>query len=217
VAEVADAFNQALRAEMTFEMTLGDIDLINQALIWLPDAISERLHFDTTWANIAIHKHDTLAHPELYDRLFSYLKTVQEKPELLDKIITAKNKSNYRDLLQWLGGYLVAKLSKTIWFDETIRRIELHDADKKLVIVGGVRYPNDAEVIAQNGGRIVAVTRPGHEQKNTDITEAQRSLIKPDITVANDGTLKDLRLVAERLWADIGAQKITQHLSASKH
>ncbi len=215
IAEVADALNQALRAEMTFEMAVDDIDLINQALIWLPDTIHERLHIDTTWAQIAVNRHDCLAHPGLYMRMFSYLEEVKKHPELLDSIITSKNKANYRDLLQWLGGYLVAKVSPTIWFDEIIRRIQQRDTDKKLIIVGGVRYISDALVIADNGGRIIEITRP-KSTASTDITERERTKIKPDITVANNGSLADLAVIAERIWADLGAQTITQHYSTAK-
>ena len=216
VAEIADAFNQALKAELSFETAQNNIDVVNQVLIWLPEAISEHLRYDLVWNQLAITKHQTLAQPALYDRLFVYLTRVRTTPKLLRRTITTKNKSDYRDLLQWLGGYLVAKISKTIWYDEIVRRIDEHSAGEKLVIVTGLRYPSDADTIANHGGRIVAITRPGHEHKSNDVTEIERSNITPDITIVNNGTLEDLRLVAARLWADLGAQKITQHYHAAQ-
>ena len=203
VAEIAAAFNKALKAELRFETTHDNIELVNQVLIWLPEAISEHLHHDVVWNQLAFNKHSTLAHPELYEKLFAYLELVHKKPAMLNKDLTAKNKEDYRSLLQWLGGYLVVKLSKTIWYDELMRRIEMHNADKSLVIISGVRYPSDAEIIRMHGGRVIGIERPGTKVVNHDVTEAERRNIKPDIKIINNGRTTDLKLAAEAMWNDI--------------
>src|SRR5687767_8520754 len=66
VAEIADAFNQALKAELAFQTARNDIELANQALIWLPDIIDERLHRDVSWSQLAVKRHATLVRPALY-------------------------------------------------------------------------------------------------------------------------------------------------------
>lgn len=192
VAEVADAFNQALKAELEFETARSDLDLANQALIWLPESISERLNFDLVWNKLAITKHDNLANSALYEKLWVYLKTARQNPKLLEVQITNDNKETYRPILQWIGGYLVAKASKTIWYSEIFRRIQQHDSDKNLVIINGVRYPSDAEIVRKHGGKIIEITRESNVRDSSDPTEASRGEIQADIIVKNNGKLDDL-------------------------
>lgn len=215
IAEVADTFNKALKAEMAFETAKDHIELANQVLIWLPDAISEALHHDVVWNQLAITKHDTLTRPELYEKLLAYLAIVQVKRRLLDTPLTDATKEQFRTLLQWLGGYLVAKISKTIWYDEILRRIDLRDATTSLVTIGGVRYPSDAQVVRAHGGKIVAVERPDAKLRGHDITEAERGGIKPDIIVLNNGTPEQLQVLAEKLMNDLQAGSAKLHYNAA--
>lgn len=205
VAEIANAFNKALKAELGYETASNNIDLANQVLIWLPESISEHLHHDVVWNQLAFDKHHALAHPELYEKLFIYFELVKEKPILLNRELSSKNKEKYRSLLQWLGSYLVIKISKTIWYDELMRRIELHDKEKSLVIISGVRYPSDAEIIHAHDGLVVGIERPGMHSQSSDLTEAQRRNIKPDIKIVNNGRIVDLKSIAEIMWRDICA------------
>jgi hypothetical protein len=205
VAEVADVFNKALKAELVYDTANQPIEIANQVLIWLPDAMSEILHYDVVWNQLAITKHQALARPEHYEKLLLYLTQTEKKPKILDKPITPRNKGDYRALLQWLGNYLVVKVSKTIWYDEIMRRIDLRDSDKNMVLVAGVRYPSDAEVVRAHGGQIIGVERPGIESQATDATEVERRNIKPDIVVSNNGSLTELEQLAEAVWRDIGA------------
>lgn len=207
IAEVADAFNQALKAELAYETSNNPIDLANQVLIWLPDALSEHLHHDVVWNQLAITKHQTLVRPELYQKLFAYLAQAKASPQLLEHRLTPQNKKDYRALLQWLGGYLVGKVSKTIWLGEILRRVELRDNDKRLVVIIGLRYPSDAEVVRAHGGRVIAITRPGAKKPERDVTEDQRAAIKADIVVHNNGSPEDLQILAETIWRDIGIGK----------
>lgn len=205
VTEIANAFNKALKAELTYETVNQPLALANQVLIWLPDAIAESLHHDVVWNQLTITKHHTLAHPDYFDKLWRYFKQVEQAPKLLDKEITAKNKAAYRDLLQWLGNYLVVKISKTIWYDEIMRRIELHDKARKMVVVTGLRYPSDAEVVRTHGGIVIGMKRPEITEVANDPTEAQRHSIEPDIAVLNNGDLPHLQQLAQIIWHDIGA------------
>jgi hypothetical protein len=208
IIEVAEDFNRALSGELAFETTTNDVELVNQALIWFIEAISERLHqSDVTWNQLAITKHHLAAHPKLFEKMFIYVDAAKKSPSMLDGRITADNKEHYRPLLQWLGGYLVAKISDTIWYDELFRRISIHDSDKNLVIIGGVRYPSDAAAIREHNGLVLGIERPDHSADRDDVTESSRSLIKPDIIVHNTGSLAELAATAEQLWHDLGAGK----------
>lgn len=202
VAEVGDAFNQALKAELEFATARNDIELINQALIWLPDTINDRLHKDVSWSQLAVKLHSTLVHPTLYRKMHMYMRQAHANPKILDKPITTANKATYRPLLQWLGGYLIAKVSKTIWYDELIKRIQAKDGKKKLVIICGIRYPNDAAVVRNAGGIVLGIRRPGILPNVTDVTEVRRHLIKPDTIVVNNGTIKDLEKLAKAICED---------------
>lgn len=215
VAELATVFNQALKAELAYETTTDALELANQVLIWLPDAISEHLHHDVVWNQLAIAKHDTLQRPELYEKLFAYMGIASKNRALLDTSLTAENKEQFRPLLQWLGGYLIAKLSRTIWYDEIIRRIQLRDPTTSLVVIGGVRHTSEAQVVRANGGRVVAIERPGNQASAPDVTEAERDSIKPDITVVNNGTLEQLRIVAENLANDLASGAPKKRYSAA--
>ena len=204
VAELADDFNRALSGELAFETTHDDMELVNQAFVWFIEAISEKLHRNVTWSQLAITPKQRATQPELYEKLLAYLKSVREKPALLTEPITPENKTDYRPLLQWLGGYLIAKVSKTIWFDELIHRVHQHDNDKNLIVIAGVRFPAEAEVIRQEGGRVIGIIRTDLEEPDLDDpTEASRVDIEPDITIINNGTLDELQTVVETLWNDL--------------
>lgn len=207
IIEVANRFNQLLEAELNFETTDDDMELVNQALIWMPDVLTEHLHFDTTWSHLALTPKEQRAHPKLYEKLFVYLAAVRGNPKLVERSITSQNKSDYRPLLQWLGGYFVAKLSPTIWYNELFRRIDLHDSRCDLIIINGLRYPDDAAILRSRSGRVIAIERPDSLVNSSDITETERHAITPDIIVRNNGSLDQLQKTATHLWNDIASGK----------
>lgn len=203
IAELADEFNKALTEQMSFELTQNNAELVNQTLVWFTESLNEKLHHNTTWNHLAITKHRLAAHSNQYTKLFEYLATVKKDPAVATRPITPENKATYRPLLQWLGGYLVMTVSKTLWFDEIFRRIRANDNKTKLIIINGLRFPTDADVVRAQGGHIIEITRPLKVQDPTDPTEASRNLIKPDITIKNDGTLKQLQALTALLHADL--------------
>lgn len=223
VAEIGDAFNQALKAELAFATARNDIELINQALIWLPDTIQDRLKREVAWGKLAIKRHSTLVHPTLYRQLLIYVRQARKQPKILDKPITEVNKQTYRSLVHWLTNYLVVKVGKTIWYDELLRRVKAKDSKKKLVIICGLRHPIDADVIRNAGGRVVRIRRPGgllpKIPKVADPAEVRRRLIKADCIVFNNGKPKDLISLAKTMWQDLsknGGLK-TRYSSANSH
>jgi len=205
IIEVANRFNQLLEAELNSEMTDENTKLVNQVLIWMPDVVSEHLHCEVTWTQLALNPKDMHAHPELYEKLLLYMSNARANRKLPEQTITAENKNSYRELLQWLGGYLVAKIGPTVWLDEVFRRIDLHEQFRELVIVSGVRYLSDAAVVRSHSGHILHVSRPGKGIPGSDVTEVERTKIDVDITVVNNGSLGQLQRVLENVWNDIAA------------
>lgn len=205
IIEVANSFNQLLEAELNYALAEDKIELTNQALIWMPDIINQVLHHNVTWTQIAINPKDVRVHPEIYEKLFKYLEQILADNKIAELTITQKNKRDYRYLLQWLGAYFVAKISKTIWYDEILRRIDLHDPQTSLVIINGVRYKSDAACVSDRGGRVISIARSSEVADANDPTETEQSLIDADITVYNNGTLKQLQRTAENLWDDIAS------------
>jgi len=215
ISELADDFNHALSGELAFETTNDPIELINQSLIWFVEAINEKLHQNVTWTQLAITKRAVAANPELFEKALSYIESAKQRPEILETPITAENKATYRPLLQWIGGYLLAKINKTIWYDEIFRRIDLYDSDKNLVIVNGIRNASEADLVRSRGGVIIEITRPSQAvQDPNDITEISRREIKSDVQVLNNGTLAQLETLAETFWHDASISKITNQYSA---
>ncbi len=208
IIEIAEQFNKALASELSFEVADNDVDVINQALIWLTGVISEQLHKDIVWSQLALTKHRRAVHPEYYEKLFAYLKQLRAHPALANQHITKDNKATYRPLLQWLGGYLVATVSKTVWFDEIFRRIDRYDAGKKLIIINGLRYPTDAELVRSHSGFILTIERPTIQALADDITEASRSKITADSLILNNGTLDDLTQLARRVWDEASISRL---------
>lgn len=215
IAEVAEDFNRALSGELAFETTNDTVELVNQALIWFVEAVNEKLHQDISWNQLAITQRQQKTSPELFEKMFLYVDLAKKQPSLLEARITAKNKEIYRPLLQWIGGYLVAKVSETIWFDEIFRRIGLYDSDKELILISGVRYPSNATSVRDHGGRIVLIERPIEAIDTTDVTESSRDKIKPDTTIVNNGTIEQLEAAASELWHDLSISKLKKRYASA--
>lgn len=214
IAELANEFNQFMADELTLGQNTKDEDIINQVLTPFTDTINEFLHKNVTWNQLALTKQRVAEHPQNYVKIFEYLKTVKNDPLLLQQLITAENKDDYRALLQWIGGYLIATVHQTIWTDEVFRRISKYDADKKMIVINALRYPADANVVRRRGGRIIEISRPSLQADTNDITEEQRNHIKPDIKVLNNGTLAQLQQAVEKMWFDISISQAKKEYKA---
>jgi hypothetical protein len=90
------------------------------------------------------------------------------------------------------------KAGSTCWIDSLFARIaeqkfflDVHD-----FVVTDVRFPNEAEAIKKNGGKLVFITRPALPvSMDVHASEAEIDNIDPDLVdfhLINDGTLKQL-------------------------
>jgi hypothetical protein len=167
----------------------------------LPSLVSSAVQATLSTEAIQITSDAVAKNPDYYRKLFEYLNLMGSRPHLREGTITPENKSEYRSLLQWLGGFLVITNGQGIWFDELIRRVKA-TKDIELATLGGMRYPGEADRVHSAGGQVVAIVRDseGHKDSN-DLTEREQPQIMADILIDNNGTLEDLQTKASELYA----------------
>lgn len=212
ISEVANA----LLAQTGAVPRPGDLTAINKWLRRLPPIIGKKLHADVGFERIKITAPALRAAPLEYQKLLIYLANLQKDPDLARQKITDRNKSAHRPLLQWLGGYLVSKADKGIWYKEIARRVR-GEADKgtELCVVGGLRYLSDAAILRTTGAIIVKIYRPSLAPADiTDPTEREREQVPVDSTVLNDGSVDNLATCAEILLRDMQNNRLQPNYSA---
>lgn len=196
VAEIANALHGS-----TQKIPLRDnLDSINIWLRPLPAILLEKLGLKVDFEGLKLSAEAVARHPIEYEKLFLHIDMLARDPQMLRNTITRENKEEYRPLLQWLGGYLVHKVNPEVWYKELIRRSEkLKVEGCKLCIVGGIRFPSDANLVRKVNGTIVKVYRPDHLQFDMlDPTERERESIVPDATIISNGTVEDLKQCAQK-------------------
>lgn len=199
IAEIAEA----LRNQDIKHPTPDDSQAIIAWLQLLPKIISDVCHKQIAFSQLQLTEAELQKSPKRYAKLQDYLGLMQADPHLTRMPITEENKESFRPLLQWLGGYLAATCGGDIWYGEIIRRIR-QTSGLHLAIIGGVRFLADAECIKAAGGINLGVVRPDLPAKDErDPTERERKRITVDVTIYNDGNLRDLRSCAKRLSKDL--------------
>jgi hypothetical protein len=206
VAEVVNA----LHASTSKIPGRDNLDKINEWLRPLPSILLSTVHVKCNLEQVALTAEEVNLHPVEYEKLFLHIQNLTSNPDLLKHEITKENKEKYRPILQWLGGYLVKKIDPGIWYKEIIRRVyAVNSTGAKLCIIGGLRYPTDAQLVKQAGGVIIKVYRPGHlEYDKLDPTERERENIIPDATIVSNGTIEDVANCAKRVVNDIKENRL---------
>jgi len=215
IAEVANALHDST----TVIPEKDDIDAINVWLRPLPSILLEVVHAKCSFDQIKLSLPEIESHPVDYEKLSLHLENLSRNKALLTQDITQENKEAYRPILQWLGGYLVNKVDPSIWYKEVVRRVyEIANEGKKLCLIGGLRFPADAQYVRSAGGKIIKVYRPGHLQYDTlDPTEREREDIVPDSTIVSDGTIEDIKKCAVQVLKDIGEGNLKKTYYAKAH
>lgn len=146
-----------------------------------------------------------LAEPKYVYKLFMHLNLMRQGVIAIGETITEENKDRHRTILQWLGGYLVHRVDRGIWYEQIEKHLQKAKADGvKLYVVGGIRYPYDAEVVRRNGGIIVKLVRADlPERELADVTEEHRAEIKPDTVVISDAAPAALDELIKSLYSDL--------------
>jgi hypothetical protein len=145
-----------------------------------------------------------LNEPKYVYKLFMHLNLIRQGVIALGESITEENKDRHRTILQWIGGFLVHRIDPGIWYEEIERRIKVAESDGILLyVVGGLRYPHDAEIIKRNGGKIIKLLRSDiPERELDDITEEHRNEIVVDTTIISDATPDALNEVVKAMYND---------------
>lgn len=194
-----------------------DLTEVNNWLALLLPVLKEVVDETVDPLKLAITTNDIMAQPELYEKLFTHLQNLKNNPGLLMTRITEANKDSFRPILQWLGGFLVTKVDQGVWFNEVMKRaVQAKDEGVQICTIGGVRFPSDADIVRQYGGKIILIHRPlVGERDFADPTERERIHIQPDITIVNDAGLKELVMVAQRVYADIQLGRLKTRYDAT--
>ncbi len=189
--------------------TSTDIPEINKWLDSLQERIHKHLHTKVRTSDLYITDDTDLSSSE-YVKLHNYILQTQKNPKLVTEQITTANKANHRSILQWFGGYFVKRLFPTIWYDELIRRAKTAEQNGcKLYIIGGLRFPGDADTTSNAGGFVVEIVRPDKQTSDTDDpTERERSKIHYDSRIINSGSLSQLSATASVILSDIASNQL---------
>jgi hypothetical protein len=205
ISEVADHFNSVVKTFASVP-TRDDVQAINKLVtVTMHAGLRSATPLDFDREALVFHPDDIKDHPDLYEKLWVYLDLIRQKPDMLGIKITPENKENYRKILQWIGGYVTIKLSRSLWLEELVRRAQTAgDAGCELFIIGGLRFPKDGDVVHAAGGTVIEIQRPGVQETDIDDpTERERKDIQSDTIVYNDGTFEQLGALASALWEDL--------------
>lgn len=208
---IAEVIN-AMHRKLTRIPDPYDVDSLNEWLKTLPSILADAVHAEVSFEQIKLDHRLIEQHPIEYQKLIMHVENLQRDPGLARQDITKENKEAYRPILQWVGGYLVQQVDSGIWYEEIVRRVkraEYSGAD--LCIIGGLRFPTDANILRNAGALIIKVYRPGYLQNDTlDPTERERSNIKVDTTIMSNGTIDDIRRFAHHFLEDIRSNNLQQ-------
>jgi hypothetical protein len=128
-------------------------------------------------------------------------------------VVTRDNKSLHRSTLIWLGIVIRQLVDDEVWAREVVRRIELA-RPSEFITVGGVRFPADAALVRQVGGRVIRVVGPN--DLDTDPTNAENGQIQADVTVYNRVRRPELvTCIVRCLLADLKADTLQQSYGLS--
>jgi len=180
-----------------------DYQLLNQWTTDLATVVSHQIKYvDPNQLRIT---HDqVLGESKYYFKLFMYINLIRQGVIPFAEPIVLANKDKHRNILQWIGGFLVHRADRGIWFDHIERLLKKAEADgAKLGIVGGVRYPYDAKVIRRNQGIIIQLLRADlPERELADITEEHRREIKVDTTIISNFRQEALNELVKAFYND---------------
>lgn len=111
----------------------------------------------------------------------------------------AKEFAEVRRLLQAMGTEVGRELfGETFWVDQMRKYLGSYKPDDD-VVVTGIRFPNEVDMIRSLGGMIWWVARPGYGPVNSHISDSSLTHDVFDHVVMNDGTLDDLEETVARL------------------
>ncbi len=203
IAEIANEWLKNFPKELLVDD--HDYDILEAWTTELSIIASTRLQMKIHPEQLLITSKTFEEEPETVARLLRYIDLIRQGVVEINSTINDGNKDKNRSILQWLGGFLIVRVGKGIWYDEIERRIlDAETQGKSLCLVGGIRYPYDAEVIRRNGGKVAELIRQDLPSRNTsDLTEAQRDQIKFDTVINSTASKEALAEMAKAIYEDL--------------
>jgi hypothetical protein len=125
--------------------------------------------------------------------------------DLAEEIWAKPTTPRMRKLLQWWGTEYRRAEDHHYWV-RRLGNVLASDKSGNDYVITDVRFEDEAFLIRQHWGEVWRITRPGCEG---DAHESERGIdhICPDLVIANDGTLEELK---ERVLLLINQAQITQ-------
>ncbi len=203
IAEVANEWLKNFPRELLVDD--HDYDVLEAWTTELAIIASKQLRVKIHPEQLLITKKTFEKEPETVARLMRYIDLIRQGVVEINTKIDDGNKDKNRAILQWLGGFLIVRVSEGIWYDEIERRIHKAETEgKSLCLVGGIRYPYDAAVIRRNGGKVAELIRQDLPARDSfDITEAQRHEIKVDTVIKSTSSREALAEMAGAIYNDL--------------
>lgn len=144
---------------------------------------------------------DNPVRASIHRNLAAWLKRA---PEARTFRITRENKLEHLEPLIWFGVLLGELVDQGVFAREMERRarkIELAHPRAQLLVVGGVRLPEDVAPVAARQGAVIELVR-GSARIDRDPANAKSGTFGADTVFYNTGTLADLETNARRLMDD---------------
>jgi hypothetical protein len=125
--------------------------------------------------------------------------------------VAAKKNPEVRRLYQVLGTEVGRDLiSENVWVDIASRTIQQHRAEGFPVVITGIRFENEQQMIRDLGGTLVYVTRGTEGTVGTHASETSVRREDFDVTIENLSTLEALYASAETLWTSVAPRRSQQ-------
>ena len=112
----------------------------------------------------------------------------------------AKELPEVRRLLQVMGTEIGRnRFGPNVWTDALWAKLRAFHSDGNDVVVTGIRYPNERDLIHELNGETWWVERPGYGPVNSHSSDNSLTAYDFDVVVTNDGPLTDLKQTVLRL------------------
>ena len=120
-----------------------------------------------------------------------------------DGYVEAKKNPEVRRLLQKLGTEVGRDMIyEDVWADIMARKVDALHAEGKDVVVTGVRFPNEVDMVRGVYGKAVWIERPTAGETSSHASESSVSAEDFDVVIHNTGTLDDLYVMVDLLAGD---------------
>lgn len=112
-----------------------------------------------------------------------------------------EHKERFRPMLQWWGAdFRRHYKGESYWLDKMLLKMKAI-ADREVLVITDVRYPNEAELVKKAGGIMIRVERETGLEDSHSSENLLDNFEGFDYRLTNNGTLFDLKEKVERIVA----------------